>query len=147
MRKAIEQARNQVATLLGAEHATEIVLPPVRPANSTVLLSAVEALPDRRTLITNAVEHPAVLECANTWSVRGTRSTASVSTRLWSMSDLAAYEPGDDVALVSVMWANNETGTLFPVEQMAQMARRRLFHTGDAGRWRQAADQHGAIGD
>ena len=133
VRKAIEQARNQVATLLGAEHATEIVFTScATEANSTVLLSAVEALPDRRTLITSAVEHPAVLEvCEHLERLGYTIHRLGVDG--CGRLDLAAYEAllSDDVALVSVMWANNETGTLFPVEQMAQMAKARgiLFHT------------------
>ena len=62
VRKAIEQARTQVAALLGAEHASEIVFTScATEANSTAILSAVEALPDRKSIITSVVEHPAIL--------------------------------------------------------------------------------------
>ena len=133
VRKAIEQARKQVATLLGAEHDSEIVFTAsATEANSTALLSAVEALPERRTLITSMVEHPAILEVCEHLERQGYtihRLAVDGCGRL----DLAEYERllSDDVALVSVMWANNETGTLFPVEQMAQLAKARgiLFHT------------------
>ncbi len=57
--KAIARARQQVAALLGAEHDSEIIFTScATEANSTALLSAVEALPERKTLITSAVEHP-----------------------------------------------------------------------------------------
>ena len=133
VRKALEVARHQVATLLGAEHDSEIVFTScATEANSTVLLSAVEALPDRKQIITTVVEHPAILEVCEHLERQGYqihRLAVDGQGRL----DLDAYAAllSDEVALVSVMWANNETGTLFPVLEMAQMAKDKgiLFHT------------------
>ena len=133
VRKALEAARHQVATLLGAEHDSEIVFTScATEANSTVLLSAVEALPDRKQIITTVVEHPAILEVCEHLERQGYqihRLAVDGQGRL----DLDAYAAllSDQVALVSVMWANNETGTLFPVLEMAQMAKAHgiLFHT------------------
>ncbi|MCD8546854.1 MAG: cysteine desulfurase NifS [Aeromonadaceae bacterium] len=131
--KAIARARQQVAALLGAEHDSEIIFTScATEANSTALLSAVEALPERKTLITSAVEHPAILEVCEHLERKGyTIHRLAVNGK--GQLDLAHYESllTDDVALVSVMWANNETGTQFPVLKMASMAKQHgiLFHT------------------
>ncbi|MFB0954783.1 MAG: aminotransferase class V-fold PLP-dependent enzyme, partial [Aeromonadaceae bacterium] len=133
VRKAIEQARTQVAALLGAEHASEIVFTScATEANSTAILSAVEALPDRKSIITSVVEHPAILEVCEHLERQGYTIHRLAVDGLGRLN-LEEYQAllSDDVALVTVMWANNETGTLFPIEQMAQMAKARgiLFHT------------------
>ncbi len=133
VRKAIENARGQVASLLGAEYPTEIVFTScASEANNTAIMSAVEALPDRKTIITSAVEHPAILSVCEHLERQGYtihRLGVDGQGRL----DLDEYAAllSDDVALVSVMWANNETGTIFPVEIMAKMAKEKgiLFHT------------------
>ena len=133
VRKAIEQARTQVAALLGAEHASEIVFTScATEANSTAILSAVEALPDRKSIITSVVEHPAILEVCEHLERQG-YTIHRLAVDGMGRLNLDEYQAllSDDVALVSVMWANNETGTLFPIEQMAQMAKAHgiLFHT------------------
>ena len=133
VRKAIEQARTQVAALLGAEHASEIVFTScATEANSTAILSAVEALPDRKSIITSVVEHPAILEVCEHLERQG-YTIHRLAVDGMGRLNLDEYQAllSDDVALVTVMWANNETGTLFPIEQMAQMAKARgiLFHT------------------
>lgn len=133
VRKAIENARGQVASLLVAEYPTEIVFTScASEANNTAIMSAVEALPDRKTIITSAVEHPAILSVCEHLERQGYtihRLGVDGQGRL----DLDEYAAllSDDVALVSVMWANNETGTIFPVEIMAKMAKEKgiLFHT------------------
>ena len=133
VRKAIEQARTQVAALLGAEHASEIVFTScATEANSTAILSAVEALPDRKSIITSVVEHPAILEVCEHLERQG-YTIHRLAVDGMGRLNLEEYQAllSDDVALVTIMWANNETGTLFPIEQMAQMAKARgiLFHT------------------
>ena len=133
VRKAIELARTQVAALLGAEHASEIVFTScATEANSTAILSAVEALPDRKSIITSVVEHPAILEVCEHLERQG-YTIHRLAVDGMGRLNLDEYQAllSDDVALVTVMWANNETGTLFPIEQMAQMAKARgiLFHT------------------
>ena len=93
-------------------------------ANSTALLSAVEAMPDRKTIITSAVEHPAILEVCEHLERKG-YTIHRLAVNGQGQLDLAQYESllSDDVALVSVMWANNETGTQFPVLKMASLAK------------------------
>lgn len=133
VRKGIERAREQVAALLGAAHDSEIIFTScATEANSTAILSAVEALPERKEIITTVVEHPAILEVCEHLERRGYtihRLPVDNQGRL----DLAHYQSllSENVALVSVMWANNETGTVFPVQTMAMMAKEKgvLFHT------------------
>lgn len=133
VRKGIERAREQVAALLGAAHDSEIIFTScATEANSTAILSAVEALPERTEIITTVVEHPAILEVCEHLERRGYtihRLPVDGQGRL----DLDHYQSllSDKVALVTVMWANNETGTVFPVQTMASMAKEKgiLFHT------------------
>ena len=133
VRKGIERAREQVAALLGAAHDSEIIFTScATEANSTAILSAVEALPERKEIITSVVEHPAILEVCEHLERRGYtihRLPVDGQGRL----DLEQYQSllSDNVALVTVMWANNETGTVFPVQTMATMAKEKgiLFHT------------------
>lgn len=132
VRRALQRAREQVASLLGAAHDSEIIFTScATEANSTALLSAVEALPDRKEIITTVVEHPAILEVCEHLERRGyTIHRLPVNGK--GQLDLDQYQSllSDKVALVSVMWANNETGTIFPVQSMASMAKEKgvLFH-------------------
>lgn len=130
---AIKRARGQVQALLGAEHDSEIVFTSCgTESDSTAILSALKVQPERKEIITTTVEHPAVLTLCETLEKDGYKVhylPVDGKGRL----DLDAYAAllSERVAIVSVMWANNETGTLFPVEQMAEMAKAAgvLFHT------------------
>ncbi len=133
VRKGIERAREQVAALLGAAHDSEIIFTScATEANSTAILSAVEALPERKEIITSVVEHPAILEVCEHLERRGYTIHRLPVDGLGRL-DLDHYQSllSDNVALVTVMWANNETGTVFPVQTMATMAKEKgiLFHT------------------
>lgn len=101
-------------------------------ADNTAILSALKASPDRKEIITSAVEHHAVLHLCDQLEKDGyTVHRLKVDGK--GRIDLDEYRRllTDRVAIVSVMWANNETGTFFPVEEMARMARDAniLFHT------------------
>jgi cysteine desulfurase len=130
---ALKKARQSVQKLLGAEHDSEIIFTSCgSEADSTAILSALKAQPERKTLITTTVEHPAVLTLCDYLASEGyTVHKLAVDKRGRLNLDDYASLLGDDVALVSVMWANNETGTLFPVEEMARMADEAgvMFHT------------------
>lgn len=132
-RNALVRARDQVAHLLGAQHSSEILFTScATESNTTALLSSVEAWPQRRQIITTTVEHPAILEVCAHLERQGYQIHRLAVNRLGQL-DLHHYQRllSDQVALVSVMWANNETGTLFPVQQMAQLAKEHgvTFHT------------------
>jgi cysteine desulfurase len=133
---ALKEARGKVQALLGAAHDSEIVFTSCgTESDSTALLSALRAQPERRTIITTVVEHPAILAlCDQLEKEHYVVHKLRVNKK--GRIDLDEYKSllgqfGDRVAIVSVMWANNETGTLFPVEEMAEMAHEKgiLFHT------------------
>ena len=131
--RAIKKARKQVQSILGAEHDSEIVFTSCgTESDSTAILSALKAQPERKEIITTVVEHPAILTLCDYLEKDGYtihRLAVDEKGRL----DLEEYAEvlTPNVAIVSVMWANNETGTLFPVEEMAEMANAVgvMFHT------------------
>lgn len=135
--KAVKKARGQIAELLGAAHESEIIFTSCgTESDSTAILSALKSMPDRREVITTAVEHPAILNlCEHLEKQLGDDGYVIHRLRVDAQGrlDLCEYGRllGSQTAVVSVMWANNETGTLFPVEEMAEMARSAgaQFHT------------------
>jgi cysteine desulfurase len=131
--KALKEARVQVQTLLGAAHDSEIVFTSCgTESDSTAILSAIKAQPERRTIITTVVEHPAILTLCDQLEKEG-YVVHKLKVNKKGRVDLDEYKSllNDRVAIVSVMWANNETGTIFPVEEMAEMAHEKgiMFHT------------------
>jgi len=129
----VERAREQLAALLGAESPTEILFTSCgTESDNTAILSALEAYSERRQFITTRVEHPAVLSLAHHLERKG-YEVVRVGVDRDGLLDLvelrAALSPR--TAIVSVMWANNETGVVFPVEELARMAHEvgALFHT------------------
>jgi len=128
----IARAREQVAALLGC-HPDEIIFTSCgTESDSTAIRSALEVNPGRRHIVTTRVEHPAVLTLCQWLGDHGYKVT-ELPVDGNGMLDLAEVERAvkADTAIVSVMWANNETGVLFPVERIAEMCRERgiLFHT------------------
>jgi cysteine desulfurase len=131
--RSLKKARKQVQALLGAEHDSEIIFTSCgTESDSTAILSALKAQPERKEIITTVVEHPAVLTLCEHLEKEGyTVHYLKVDKkgRLNMKEYLALLS--DKVAIVSIMWANNESGTLFPVEEMADAARSAgvMFHT------------------
>ncbi|GHT90232.1 cysteine desulfurase NifS [Betaproteobacteria bacterium] len=131
--QALKQARQQVQTLLGAEHDSEIIFTSCgTESDSTAILSALRAQPERNTVITTVVEHPAILSLCD-WLEKEGYIVHKLKVDKKGRLDLDLYKSllHDGVAMVSAMWANNETGTLFPVEKMAELAAAKgiMFHT------------------
>ncbi len=132
---AVTKARTQVAGLLGCTPEEITFTSCGTESDSTAILSALRTYPEKRHVITTRVEHPAVkslcdnLEIATGQKYKVTRLKVDGE----GMLDMAEYEAAlsDDTAIVSVMWANNETGVIYPVQEMARMAKQRgvLFHT------------------
>ncbi len=128
----LDKARERVAALLGAA-AGEIVFTSCgTEGDSTAIRAALDAQPDKRHLVTTKVEHPAVLNLANHLVKKGYHLTL-LGVDGDGMIDLDELRDAirDDTALVSIMWANNETGTVFPIREAGEIARSRgaLFHT------------------
>ncbi|NJN22562.1 MAG: cysteine desulfurase NifS [Leptolyngbya sp. RL_3_1] len=120
---AIQDARAQVAALLGAEE-TEIIFNSCgSEGNNTAIHAALAAQPDKRHIVTTAVEHPAILNVCKHLEKKGyTVTYLSVDGRgqLDLMEVEAAMTGG--TALVTTMYANNETGVIFPVEEIGAIA-------------------------
>lgn len=131
--KAIERARVQVQKLIGASHSSEVIFTScATEATSTAINSAIEAFPNRKEIITSVIEHPATLELCQMLERKGyTVHWIGVDKR--GRLDMEAYKQAlsPNVAIASFMWANNETGSLFPIRGMAELAKQHgiLFHT------------------
>jgi cysteine desulfurase len=131
--RGIKQARGQVQALIGCEHDSEIIFTSCgTESNTTAILSAIKCQPNRKEIITTTVEHPAILGVCEQLEKEGYtihRLPVDKCGRL----NLDSYQKmlSENVALVTVMWANNETGTIFPVVEMAEMANAAgvMFHT------------------
>lgn len=131
--KKIEEARERIARLIGAEHTTEIIFTSCgTESDSTAVFSALQAYPERKEIITTRVEHPAIMSLAPHLEKQGI-AVIQLKVDKCGNLDLNEYDRylNEETALVTVMTANNETGVIFPVEKMAQIAKERgvLFHT------------------
>lgn len=133
MRDAIERAREQVATLLGADPATIVFTSGGTESNNHVIKGVAESFKDRgRHIITTSIEHPAVLNPCRFLERRGFEVTyVPVDTQGCVDPESIVHEVRPDTILVSVMHANNEVGTIQPVAEIAEAARQGsvLIHT------------------
>lgn len=123
-RKAIEEARAYVARLVGAESPGEILFTAGGTESDNLAVLGLAADSDKKHIVISAVEHPAVREAAGRLEATGHKVTRiGVATDgLVSPAELAgALRP--DTALAAVMWANNEVGSVQPVEEIAAICR------------------------
>ena len=131
-RRAVDLARERLATLLGCEPAEIVFTSGGTESNNTVINSALQFESRVKHVVTSAVEHSAVLHPCQDLAKHGCEVTFVGVDRDGNV-DLAELEAAirPETALVSVMWANNETGVLFPVEKIAEICRAKgvLFHT------------------
>ena len=131
---AVKQARRSLQALLGTTFDHEMVFTSGgTEADNTAILSALDNRDGRDEIVTSAVEHPAILApLDHLESVRGIK-VHRIGVDAQGRLDIEAYRRalGPRTAIATVMSANNETGTLFPVEQLAEMAHGAgaLFHT------------------
>jgi cysteine desulfurase len=132
VQKKVDEARKRTAALLGASPEEIIFTACGTESNNAAIRSALEVLPERRHIITTRVEHPAVLTPCRNLSKRGYRLT-ELSVDGEGRLDLAELRRviDDDTAIVSVMYANNETGVVFPIEEVGAIVKEKgaLFHT------------------
>src|SRR5437763_8855774 len=132
VRRAIDLARERVAALLGCEPGEIVFTSCGTEANNAALNSALQFDPNRRHIVTTAVEHSATFRHCEVLSKRGCGVT-TVGVDGEGNLDLEELERAitPETAIISAMWANNETGVLFPVDKIAEIASRKrvLFHT------------------
>jgi len=130
--KTIRDAREKVATLIGADPEEIIFTSCGTESDNTAILSALAVNPDKKKIVTSRVEHPAVKVLCEHLKERGCHVT-ELPVDSEGKLNIEEYESSlsKDTAVVSLMWANNETGVIFPVEEAASLARERgiLFHT------------------
>jgi cysteine desulfurase len=130
--KALEQARERVAALIGAEPSEIVFTSCGTESTNAAINSALLMDRDRQHIVTTRVEHSATLKHCETLAKRGHEITwLGVDGR--GQIDLGELEKAirPDTALVTVMWANNETGVIFPIHEIADIVRKKgaLFHT------------------
>ena len=121
----IEQSRAQLAALLGAADPVEIIFTSCgTEGDNAAIRGMLEARPEKRHIVTTKVEHPAVLGLCQHLEKKGYRVTW-LSVDQDGGLDLAELSAAlsDDTALVSIMWANNETGVIFPIDQIGAITR------------------------
>jgi cysteine desulfurase len=131
LKSVIATAREQVAELIGAHPMDVIFTSCATESNNAAIAAALKANPTKRHIVTSQVEHSSVLNYCMALEKDGYRVTCLPVDRegLLNLADLEAAIT-DETAVVSLMWANNETGVLFPVEKIAETCRSRgvLYH-------------------
>lgn len=129
---AVENAREQVANLLGADPSEIIFTASGSESDNTAFWSALQSQPEKKHIVTTRVEHPAVLNVCKYWERQGYRVT------YLPVDDKGRLDPDefkealeDTTALASVMFANNEVGNIYPIQKLSEIAKSKgvLFHT------------------
>ena len=132
VRAAIELARERVAALVGCEPTEILFTSGGTESNNAAVNSALQLQSDRRHIVTTAVEHSATYRHCQDLEKRG-YSITFVAVDGEGHLDVTQLEEAvsAETAIISAMWANNETGVLFPVEDIGKIAREKrvLFHT------------------
>ena len=128
----IGAAREQVAELLGCEPSEIIFTSGGTESDNTAIKGTLAAAPNKRKIITTRVEHPAVLAVCREQENHG-YIVIELGVDKKGRLDISELEEqlDEDTVLVTIMYANNETGVIFPIEQIAEMVTSRgiVFHT------------------
>jgi cysteine desulfurase len=130
--RKLEQARAQVASLINASPEEIVFTSCGTESDSTAIHAALSSFPAKKHIVTTRVEHPAIKSLYERLERRGYRVTFVPVDRKGMLDiDFLNDSITDDTAIVSVMWANNETGVIFPVEDLANMVKQKgsIFHT------------------
>jgi len=130
--KSLREARARLAALLGADPDEIVYTSCGTESDNTAVWGTLRSYPEKKHVITTRVEHPAVNNLANHLRRFGYRVTEVGVDREGRLNlDQIKEAISEDTAIISVMWANNETGVIFPVEEIADLARGRgvVFHT------------------
>jgi cysteine desulfurase len=130
--RKIEEAREKVASLLGAQPDEIVFTSCGTESDNAAIMATLDRYPDKRHFVTTRVEHPAVWNLCPYLRSKDYRIT-ELSVDRKGRLDLEELKSAlsDDTALVSVMYANNETGVIFPIEEIGQFVKARgiPFHT------------------
>lgn len=134
VKKAIDQAREKVAALIGAEHPNEIIFTSCgSESDNMAIRGAVDAMGGHPHVITTRVEHAAVLGPCHYLEDKGFRlSTLEVDEKgNLDLNKVHEYSKCGKKTVASIMWANNETGVMFPISAIGSLIKERggIFHT------------------
>jgi len=128
----IKEARTSVASLLGAAPEEIVFTSSGTESDNTAIWAAIQSNPDKKHIITSRVEHPAVKNLFEYLSKNGYRVTfIPVDSKGRLDMDYLYENLTDNTAIVTIMWANNESGVIFPIEKISQIVKERgaVFHT------------------
>ena len=134
--KKLNNAKERIAALIGAESINEIIITSCgTESDNAAINAALLSNPSKKHIITTKVEHPAVLNYCKHLEKNGYAVTyLSVDSNGCLDLNELSNSITENTAIISVMWANNETGVIFPVEKIGEIAGSKgvIFHT-DAG--------------
>jgi len=128
----IIEARERLAELLGASPDEIIFTSCGTESDSTAIQAAILSNPDKKHIVTSRVEHPAVKNLYEYLSKNGYRVTFVPVDRKGRLDlDYLYKNLSEDTAIVSIMWANNESGVIFPIEEIGGVLKEKgiVFHT------------------
>lgn len=128
----IKEARTSVASLLGAAPEEIVFTSSGTESDNTAIWAAIQSNPDKKHIITSRVEHPAVKNLFEYLSKNGYRVTfIPVDSKGRLDMDYLYRNLTDNTAIVTIMWANNESGVIFPIEKISQIVKEigAVFHT------------------
>ncbi len=131
--KKLKQARQRVADLIHADPGEIVFTSCGTESDNSAVFSALNANPDKKRIITSNVEHPAILNLFKYLQDKKGYDAVFITVDEKGRLDLdMLYDSlSDDTAIVSLMWANNETGVIFPIPEIAEKVTEKgiLFHT------------------
>ena len=130
--RRIEIAREQAAALINADPEEIIFTSCGTESDNTAIMSSLESVPHKKHIITTRVEHPAVLNFSKAMARKGYRVTFLPVDKSGKLDlDELRNSLTDSTAVVSIMFANNESGNIFPIDEIAAFVRSKgvLFHT------------------
>jgi cysteine desulfurase len=128
----ISKARERVAALINAEPEEIVFTSCGSESDSTAIWAAIESIPDKKHIITSRVEHPAIKNLFEHLSKKGYQVSFVPVDKKGNLDLDYLYEHlTAETAIVSIMWANNETGVIYPVDEIAAAVREKgvVFHT------------------
>jgi cysteine desulfurase len=132
VQRKVNEAREKVAELLGADPSEIVFTSCGTESDNAAILGTLDSYPEKRHFVTSRVEHPAVGNVATYLGRKGYRIT-ELSVDREGRLDLDELKEAlaDGTGILSVMYANNETGVMFPIEEIGQIVKERgiPFHT------------------
>jgi cysteine desulfurase len=132
VQKKVNEAREQVADFLGAEPSEIVFTSCGTESDNAAILGTLDSYPEKRHFVTTRVEHPAVGNVSTYLGRKGYRVTELPVDREGRLDlDGLKETVAEETVLVSIMYANNETGVIFPIEQIGEIVKGKgvPFHT------------------